>query len=146
MADYFVEKTVDALLGELEGVSDNAVWTGALSGVRAAANQLGLGGIKITLPVPQAIINDILDSAGDFVTPDDSSSPPPVPAMDLAAVDPLEPLKKIAAAINEAEGLLNQENLVIATGEVEATFNVDVGGVAGANAAVRITIQPRQEA
>ncbi len=144
MADYVVNRSVSQILNDLKDADpDNAVWTGAIDGLKTTANGLGLGGVTIPIVVPQAIIDDIID----FVTPDadGGGGSTPVPGLDLAAVDPLEPLKKIAQAINEAEGLLNQENLVIATGEVEATLNVDVGGVAGANAAIRITIQPRPE-
>ena len=152
MADYIAETTVNDILELLKDVSDNNVWTSALSGLQTAANTLGLGGIKVPVPVPQAIVNDITEAVEDALTGGDggdSSSPSPSepqPGLNLTPIDPLDPLKKIAKAINEAEKLLNEENLVIATGTVEANLNVDVGGVAGANATIKVDIRPRPQA
>ena len=46
--------------------------------------------------------------------------------------------------MRRAEDTLNQENLVIASGELSVELNVDVGGVAGAHAKVDLRIEPKQ--
>ncbi|MFH7245250.1 MAG: hypothetical protein ACHWZW_20625 [Spirulina sp.] len=60
----------------------------------------------------------------------------------IAPGDPLQPLKRLAEAIDEAESILNQQNLVIASGTVEAALTVNVGGAA-AEAKVNLNVQPR---
>ncbi len=84
-------------------------------------------GFDIIIPPPPA---------APVVATVETPAPPPPP-------DPTEVLEKIVNAINQAETILNKQNLVIATGSVQASLSVNVGGVAAGQATIQITIQPK---
>lgn len=78
----------------------------------------------------------IKELSGGITIPGNGSPSP------IAPGDPLQPLKRLAEAIDEAESILNQQNLIIASGTVEAALTVNVGGAA-AEAKVNLNVQPR---
>lgn len=106
--------------------------------------------------VPGISWNDVCDSLGRGldaagisrrITVPDSVSPPGASgggdAGAPAIPEPNEVLEKIVRAINQAEGILNQQNLVIAAGSVQASLNVSVAGVVAAQATIQLNIQPK---
>jgi hypothetical protein len=106
--------------------------------------------LSVDVTPPQAWVADQLQFWKDKVKDledqlkDLTDGQPPAPTAPASpAIDPLLPLERIAQAINAAEKNLNQENLVISSGSIEVTLNVDVGGVAGAAANIKFNIAPR---
>lgn len=61
----------------------------------------------------------------------------------VEGVDPAEVMRQIAEALNAAEALLNQQNLVINEGSVETTLYVKVGDLAGAQTTIKVSIAPK---
>ena len=66
----------------------------------------------------------------------DTSSP-------LPGGDPMEPLARLAEAINKAESTLNGQNLVIAEGSVDVTLQMKVGDGISADTSIHLSIHPR---
>jgi hypothetical protein len=60
----------------------------------------------------------------------------------LPAVEPSDALKAVAEAVVAAEGILGGAGLGVASGRVEVTLVVDVGGSAGARATFNLTLGP----
>ncbi len=107
-----------------------------------------IGGLSVTLPSPQALLDEVAEwkekaedlqqQLGALGSGTPATGGPPV----LPGGDPMEPLRRLAEAINEAENRLNQQNLVIASGSAEVSLVIEVGGAA-AQANIRLDIQPR---
>lgn len=154
MPDQQITLSVSAAIAGLGSISQNSLWQGAVSGLEASANQLGLGDRSFEIPLPDWVdllsaakeelegkvqeLQDLLDAQPPGTAP---GAGPGLPA--LAPVDPLAPLQRLAEAINAAEQRLNLQNLVIASGSVEVNLSVKVGDLAGAQATVKLDIQPR---
>lgn len=112
--------------------------SGAITTLRSV-----LGGLQVSLPTPQGVLDEIAEwkqKAEEVAGSGDGGPGLPVPS--LPGGDPMEPLRRLAEAINEAESKLNAQNLVIASGSAEVSLVVEVGG-AVAQANVRLDIQPR---
>ena len=83
---------------------------------------------------------NILDKIKDVYT-----SAPQLPA-NPPTVDSFDTFTKIAEAINQAENILNKQNLVILTGTVEAELNVMTAkGGPGAHAKISFQITPKPQ-
>lgn len=102
---------------------------------------------EITIPIPEWV-EDLMNDLDEWKKkaeelkkqledPLGGGSTPPLPAG-----DPLDPLRRLAEAINAAESKLNQQNLVIVGGTVDVSLTVSVGG-ADASANVKLSIQPK---
>lgn len=59
------------------------------------------------------------------------------------AVDPKDPMEKIAHALSNAESVLNEQNLVITNALVEMEMNIDAGSGAGTQTNVKFGIEPK---
>jgi hypothetical protein len=59
------------------------------------------------------------------------------------AVDPKDPMEKIARALSNAESVLNEQNLVITNALVEMDMKVDGGNGADASTTVKFGIEPQ---
>ncbi len=59
------------------------------------------------------------------------------------AVDPKDPMEKLARALSNAESVLNTQNLVITNALVEMNLNIDAGSGAGADTTVKFGIEPQ---
>lgn len=82
----------------------------------------------------------ILDKVKEVYT-----AAPQLPA-NPPTVDVFDTLTKIADAINQAETILNKQNLVILTGNVEAELNVMAAkGSPGAHAKISFQITPKPQ-
>lgn len=149
MSDTFTlsaSEVLDALeslcsgLGPAQGGCEGAV--GTLRGMFA--------GLSVTLPTPQGVLDELAEwkekaqelqeQLGNSGGGDGDGPAPGTPL--LPGGDPMEPLRRLAEAINEAENTLNLQNLIIASGSAEVSLVVEVGGAA-AQASVRLDIQPR---
>jgi hypothetical protein len=101
-------------------------------------------------PLARASLNKALDTLANglknflisievdlskYIKTDGGAPPPP-------AIDPLEALEKIAAAINKAETTLNKQNLIIAGGRVETSLDVNIGGASAAHSTIVFNITP----
>lgn len=136
--DFSASDALDALALLCPGGPAGAACTGAIATLRGIA-----GGLTISLPTPQSVLDEIQtwrEKAEDTLSGGGESTRPGLPA--LPGGDPMEPLRRLAEAINEAESKLNTQNLVIASGSAEVSLVVEVGGAA-AQASVRLDIQPR---
>ncbi len=65
-----------------------------------------------------------------------------LPLPGLVPIEPDEVLKAVADAIAAAEKILNAENLAIGGATAEVNVVVSVGGLAGANANLKINLGP----
>lgn len=65
---------------------------------------------------------------------------PPIPS--LQPIDPALVLNQLAEALSAAERVLNKENLAIGGATAEVNVVVQVGGLAGANATLKINLGP----
>ena len=68
---------------------------------------------------------------------------PPAPAASIPAMDPRVALRSLAEALRDAEGVLNDQRLVIASGTLEVDVNVRVGDAVGAQAKFHLQITPQ---
>lgn len=148
MADTFTISASE-VLDALEELCPGGL---AQSGCEGAIGTLrGLfSGLSVTLPTPQGVLDELAEwkqkaedlqaQLGDAGGNEGSTPTLGVPL--LPGGDPMEPLRRLAEAINEAESKLNLQNLVIASGSAEVSLVVEVGGAA-AQASVRLDIQPR---
>lgn len=59
------------------------------------------------------------------------------------AVDPKDPMEKIAHALSNAESVLNTQNLVITNALVEMNMTIDAGSGAGTQTNVKFGIEPQ---
>ncbi len=138
---YSITLSADDILDKLKATFDNNGVHTAIEGLRDTLAILGWDDSEdseVTFSIPQHIVDAIL-SAGTLSFPD----PPEDTPGGLISVDPVEPLRQLAKAINAAESLLNEEHLVIASADVQVDLNVAVGGLAGARAVVKFGIQPK---
>lgn len=106
--------------------------SGALGALRQALNDLGISGRDTPIPKRLPSLPPLPTGSGN--------APPGLP---LPPVDPVLALQQLADAISRAEKTLNQENLLIASGDLNVDLSVDVGGVAGAHAQVNLRIEPK---
>ncbi|MFQ3568688.1 MAG: hypothetical protein SNJ59_17005 [Aggregatilineales bacterium] len=122
----------------LKSVMSNPAWDAAITTLEGLAP----AGCPLPLPLPpnladlQAQYNTLLSQ---FTAAQNTIA-------ELTAVQPVDPndvLKQIAQAINQAETLLNQQSLVIASGTIETDLYVKVGNVAGAETKITFHITPR---
>lgn len=134
MADSF-DLTLDDVLDQLEAVPALGLLAAAF---RAGLGPIGIDATEMKISFPIDLIEDLVSA----LTPPGGTDPPTVlPGLTLG--DPMQPLQRIAEAINAAEALLNQQSLVVAQGSVEVTLGIDVGG-AQADAKLRLDIRPRE--
>lgn len=68
---------------------------------------------------------------------------PTAPAASIPAMDPRVALRSLAEALRDAEGVLNDQRLVIASGILEVDVNVRVGDAVGAQAKFHLQITPQ---
>jgi hypothetical protein len=105
---------------------------------------------KLAVPPALALLGKDMDDKIEFIIPDpflDAGSGGgevtlPAPPPGLAPIDPTEVLTAIAAAMGEAEKILNAENLAIGGATAEVNVVVSIGGLAGANANLKINLGP----
>lgn len=136
MADNF-ELSLDDVLDALDDIAVLVPLVAVFRGGLATAN-IDPDSLKVEFPT--ALIQDLIDD----LTPTGGGGGavlPPLPG--LVRGDPMQPLQRIAEAINAAEALLNQQSLVVAQGSVEVTVAIDVGG-AQADAKLHLDIRPRE--
>lgn len=101
---------------------------------------LGVG-VDLTKEISFNIPNpfpDLGDGGGGGAGPPNLLPPIPV----LQPIDPQLAVTQIAQAVREAEKILNSENLAIGGATAEINVVVSVGGVAGANATLKINLGP----
>lgn len=67
---------------------------------------------------------------------------PALPGMGLQPIDPIAVLNDLAEAVRGAETILNKDNLAMARAQLDVSILVNVGGVAGAEAKLSLTIGP----
>ncbi|MGF1627533.1 MAG: hypothetical protein ACFCVH_21855 [Alphaproteobacteria bacterium] len=125
--DTFVKPLVQRLGGAATGAY--TVFVGALNAAFDLDKKIGFT-IPNPFPPPP-------DSGGSGEPP---NLLPPLPS--LQPIDPEEVLKGVARAVRDAEKLLNTQNLAIGGATAEVTLVVQVGGIAGANATLKISIGP----
>lgn len=72
------------------------------------------------------------------------TAPEPAAALpnQLVPISPTDAMREVAEAVRDAETALNEANLAIANASAEVSLVVNVGGVAGANATLNVTISP----
>lgn len=145
MADTFTlsaSEVLDALEELCPGGLAQSPCEGAIGTLRGL-----FSGLSVTLPTPQGVLDELAEwkqKAEDLQAQQgngEGGAPSPAGPL-LPGGDPMEPLRRLAEAINEAESKLNLQNLVIASGTAEVSLVVEVGGAA-AQASVRLDIQPR---
>lgn len=73
---------------------------------------------------------------------DGGGLPLPAPPPGLAPIDPVAVLKAIAEAVRDAEKILNESNLALGSASAEVNVVVEVGGIAGANATLKLNLGP----
>ena len=59
------------------------------------------------------------------------------------AVDPKDPMEKIAQALSNAESVLNTQNLVITNALVEMNMKIDAGSGAATETTIQFGIEPQ---
>lgn len=123
----FFDGYVKPVAGALGASGAYDLFRGALARVPGADAQR-----SITIPdIPAP------PSPGDLI--------PPPPASTLQPIDPADALREVARAVRDAESVLNEANLAIANASAEVTLVVRVGGLAGADATLNVTISPVSE-
>ncbi len=135
-----VEMSLEDLLDEYVGP---IIGDGVLVTVKNMINE-NLLDTKVKIPIPSDIIDSLTGGGGDDSGGDDggwqSNNLPPIPP--LVPIEPKAAMNAIAAAVRDAEKILNMENLAIGGAGIDVSLVVDVAGVAGANANFKITIGP----
>lgn len=135
MADNF-KLSLDDVLDAMDDIAVLVPLVAVFRGGLATAN---IDPDRLKVEFPTALIEDLID---DLTPPGGGGTVlPPLPG--LVRGDPMQPLQRIAEAINAAEALLNQQSLVVAQGSVEVTVAIDVGG-AQADAKLHLDIRPRE--
>lgn len=107
--------------------------------------------LSVGVPVaPIDLIVNAADTIGGPLTdaieallpsPGDTPTPAPSP-LALTPIAPSDAMREVAEAVRDAEAKLNEANLAIANASAEVTMLVNIGGVAGANATLNVTIAP----
>jgi hypothetical protein len=144
------QQVLDALKGLCPRPPPPLAGSACRSAVDALAALIDVAAdLDFEVPAPQALLDEIhkwKTRAEDLQKQIEEllGSAPTLdgPASPLPGGDPLLPLRRLAEAINEAESLLNSQNLVIAGGTVDVQLTVAVGG-ASAGANVKLDIAPR---
>jgi hypothetical protein len=131
-SDRYVQPFTDAVIEKLPPPLRPA-FQAVADGFFAAIGGLSFVNQDITFEIP----DPFPDSGGNG-----GETPLPSPPPGLAPIDPAEVLKAIAAAMGEAEKLLNAENLAIGGATAEVNVVVSIGGLAGANANLKINLGP----
>jgi hypothetical protein len=72
--------------------------------------------------------------------PDGTPGVPSTPA--LPPVDPKRVLEELAKAIRDAERILTSEHMMTMSADIDVTLVVDIGGVAGGQANLKLHIGP----
>lgn len=131
-----VAVALDAPLPPVLGVKPTPA-TAAFDTFRAAVALVPGAGdpISISLPDPPS-----LPGAGAG-----GGAPPPPTGFGLQPIDPADALREIAKAVRDAESVLNEANLAIANASADVKLVVRVGGLAGADATLNVTISPVSE-
>ena len=117
-----------------------------LGGPAAAAYQTFRGALDAVFDLSQKIEFNIPNPFPDLSGGDgdgDGGPPnllPPLPS--LQPIDPNDVLQGLAQAVRNAEGVLNGENLAIGGATLDISLVVQVAGLAGANANLKINIGP----
>ena len=155
MADTInVVLTAQQVLDALKGLCPRPPPPLAGSACRSAVDALAAlidvaADLNFEVPSPQALLDEIddLKTKAEALQRQieellGSAQTPVAPTPPLPGGDPLMPLRRLAEAINEAESLLNDQNLVIAGGTVDVQLTVAVGG-ASAGANIKLDIAPR---
>ena len=147
----FPVSVADALDKLREVYPNNPAWTGPVDALKGVLNTLPAPP-PIAFPVPQWV-TDLQNQANSLSqqllalqqqlasllsAPPQPPSPPP-----LAPANPVDVLRDIATGVKTAESILNEVNLVIATGAVETELDVAFGKVAGAHAKIKINLTPK---
>jgi hypothetical protein len=93
--------------------------------------------------LPQEIKNkveEIIRQFGNMIPAPPTAPPaPPLPP----PMDPREALRGLAEGIRQAEDILNQKNLVIASGYIDIDIQLKVDKEVGASAKIHIDITPK---
>ncbi len=97
-----------------------------------AIGKIPFRGAPLTFEIP-----NLFPDTGDGDAPSLPVLPP-----GLAPIDPVAALKSIAEAVRDAENILNESNLALGSASAEVNVVVEVGGVAGANATLKLNLGP----